>query len=700
MLSGLCHRFVQEESGAIAIIVAIMFPVFLLFGVLAVDVSHWNVNKRQLQTQADAAALAGAAQFQFPCNATVEANVLNAAKQYAGDAAFGAGRVNTFNDLGDANHHVLYNSTTYFGGRTKPDAGAPTLTGHPCTDNAIDVKVTQSNVGALFDNSFLAKNIDATARAELKTANGVYSLSPIGVPLPSPTHVYAQFVNESSGNPYSLTGSGVVVGDANTFRLDKVTGTSNPTLWQSGTVTPQGVQPGDKIGIRAVLDANSNPTVPVDCNATGLECDSSEGNTWATLMSLRQWPQTSPDAAAHFVPYVTALRLDHGACTDTYFDDVPTTPAAGCNMTINATVKFNPTATNIAGKESVKATVHLPSGDQTVSLNYLGSDNWQAASALPVTPNSGRSPITLNIEQTEGDVHGTSTASCKNGNQNPALCKVTIDDAQRVYAANYLNSGYIQNMEVDQPGVQSFANSLSACTTAPCSYGLTLTIGVATLHIAVPGERPVTLRILKDTTGNASKNGSLNCDTAASTNLQTELTVGCNVAYRTAVGNECDSVTKFGDMAANPPNPYPCVQEKPGENKQAVGKAMQDRILGGGNNCNGAQDNQWDAGSPGDLPLSDPRRYPVFLTDFGVFTGSGRAFVPVRGFGEFYITGWSGQEKGNGTSICSKNDPVPGDADGYLVGHFIKDVAPPGVGDNGQACDPTALDLCTAVLTR
>jgi hypothetical protein len=74
----------------------------------------------------------------------------------------------------------------------------------------------------------------------------------------------------------------------------------------------------------------------------------------------------------------------------------------------------------------------------------------------------------------------------------------------------------------------------------------------------------------------------------------------------------------------------------------------------------------------------------------------------VRGFAEFYVTGWSGQEKGNGNNgpICNNNDPVPGDADGYLVGHFIKDIAPPGVGDTGQACDPTALDLCTAVLTR
>ena len=48
------------------------FSFGILAGVLAVDVSRWNVNKRQLQNQADAAALAGAAAFQFPCNATVE----------------------------------------------------------------------------------------------------------------------------------------------------------------------------------------------------------------------------------------------------------------------------------------------------------------------------------------------------------------------------------------------------------------------------------------------------------------------------------------------------------------------------------------------------------------------------------------------------------------------------------------------------
>jgi hypothetical protein len=406
---------------------------------------------------------------------------------------------------------------------------------------------------------------------------------------------------------------------------------------------------------------------------------------------------------------VTALSLAPGTCPDSYFADVPVTPTTGCKMDIFATVKFNPTATPKAtgNKEDVTAVVHLPgNNDVSVPLTWVSGDNWRAFASLPVTPNSMRSLITLNVTQSEGSVHAS---PCKQGSSNPAECIVKIDDAQRVYGANSLNSGYVHSIEIDRPmppgATILHANSLPACSTTLttiCSYGLSVTIGVASLHIAQPGERPVTLRILKDTTGNASKNGSLNCDTASGTTLKDELANGCNVAYRVAEGNECDSVKNFSDMAVNPPNPYPCVQEKPGENKQAVAQAMKKRILNDGSSCTGAMDNQWTPGSPDNLPLNDPRRMPVFLTDFGVFTGAGRDFAPVRGFAMFYVTGWSGQEKGNGNKnpVCAANDPVPDDADGYLVGHFIKDVAPPGVSDNNEACDPDALDLCTAVLTR
>jgi hypothetical protein len=699
------HRLLSDESGAVAVVVAVAFPVLLLAGVLAVDVSHWNVDKRELQVQADAGALAGGAAWRFPCNSTTEASILSNAQQYASDAASGASRQNTFKDLPDAGHHVLYNSSTFFGNRTKPDPGGPALTGHPCADGAIDVKVTQTDVPAFFGITFVARHIDATARAELKTATGVLNLSPIGVPMPSPSRVYAQFVNESTGAPYSL-GTGQAEADGKSFRLTQVTGTSNPVVWQSPTVTPQGVEAGDKVGVRVMLDA-ADVALPSGwtCNDAGRECDSNEGNTWATLESVRQWPQTSPDTdpSANFKPFVKAVRLAAGTCNDPYFDDVPVTALTGCKMDIFATVKFNPSATSatIVGngnKEAVTAIVHATK-DISVPLTFIGNDQWRALSSIPVLTNAGRTPITLQVDQADGNVHGTgSTNRCPS---TKALCSIAFDDAQRTYGANSLTSGYVQNLEIDQPSTNTlFANSLPACSTTAtttCPYDLKVTLGIASLHIAIQGERPTTLRVLKNSTGNASSNGSLNCDPSGNTNLQTELTFGCNVSYRLAVGNECDSLNNWPTTT-----PYGCVQTKPGESKQTVGKAMAARILGSANasSCTGLQDNQWDSGSPNDLPSSDPRKIGVFLTDFAAFTGAGRTFVPVRGFAEFYVTGWSGQEKNNGSPICAKNDPVPGDADGYLVGHFIKDIAPPGVPDNGQACDPNSLDLCTAVLTR
>ena len=77
----LLRRIAREQRGAIAITVGLLFPALLGFGVLAVDVGNWYVHKRELQTQADAAALAGAGSFKYPCdNSPISA----AAESYAG----------------------------------------------------------------------------------------------------------------------------------------------------------------------------------------------------------------------------------------------------------------------------------------------------------------------------------------------------------------------------------------------------------------------------------------------------------------------------------------------------------------------------------------------------------------------------------------------------------------------------------------
>ena len=52
-----------REDGGILVFVALLLPVVLLFLSLTVDIGNWWVHKRHLQTQVDAAALAGGALF-------------------------------------------------------------------------------------------------------------------------------------------------------------------------------------------------------------------------------------------------------------------------------------------------------------------------------------------------------------------------------------------------------------------------------------------------------------------------------------------------------------------------------------------------------------------------------------------------------------------------------------------------------------
>ena len=57
--------FGRNESGAVAIITAILMVVFLGFLALAVDIGHLAAVKNELQNAADAAALAGARALVF-----------------------------------------------------------------------------------------------------------------------------------------------------------------------------------------------------------------------------------------------------------------------------------------------------------------------------------------------------------------------------------------------------------------------------------------------------------------------------------------------------------------------------------------------------------------------------------------------------------------------------------------------------------
>jgi Flp pilus assembly pilin Flp len=74
------RRLARDESGAVAVIFAIVFLVIVGVAALAVDVGYWYTAKRQLQSAADAAALAG-------CNELAQAAGDTAVRNTAADYA-------------------------------------------------------------------------------------------------------------------------------------------------------------------------------------------------------------------------------------------------------------------------------------------------------------------------------------------------------------------------------------------------------------------------------------------------------------------------------------------------------------------------------------------------------------------------------------------------------------------------------------
>ena len=104
---------VSDDRGGIVVPAAMLLPFLLLLVALTVDIGNWWVHKRHLQTQADAAALAGGGRFSecFANPAGADAVIRSEATKYAGSSG------STYNEqVGNANKGaitVLYQSKTF-----------------------------------------------------------------------------------------------------------------------------------------------------------------------------------------------------------------------------------------------------------------------------------------------------------------------------------------------------------------------------------------------------------------------------------------------------------------------------------------------------------------------------------------------------------------------------------------------------------
>jgi hypothetical protein len=647
----LLRHIVREQRGSMAIAaIGLAFPLFLLFGVLAVDVGNRYVHKRELQTQADAGALAAAAAFGFPCD--VDA-ISAAAESYAGKDH------NVFANLpASGSSRIFLLNQPNFAGQAKPgDAG---LTGNPCDDNAVDVKMTERDVPWIFGMLLPKSYVNAQARVSLYRIDGLGGTLPVAVPAPDPKRVRVTFISEVTGETLGYKD------------LCKRTDPEN------------GLQMWDN----AVSNASGWNQAVGSCDKSTAATPLSQtfDDPKYAQVGVRVQISGSPSTINCGQQLVTCY--DAGSTNglgDAYFS----ASATPCTVGLSAKVDFQPGEYDASGTPknvSVKALV----GGSSYNLTWNGSAGAWQTSSIAVAPGAGPLSVTLSWEQTDNTITGKGT--CTNKNNNP--CKDTFTDVlQRTFAATPARSGSVQLLQIGDASSTSGVDDVRRCSSAhpSCTEDFVVRVGVSgALELAKPTD---TATILRVGASGGSQNQAIDCDPSLS-NLEDEIALGCSPQYRRNTGQACT-----GNEPSGTPPLY-CVAVKPGKTTNQVSAGMNRRILGTAKPSSCTSPNHWP-----NFVAGDPRIVPVMVVPYGSFQDNGAGTgteVPVQDFAYFYITGWTGQ--GNGfDNPCQGNgdDPVPGNDSAYIVGHFIAHVATLDVTPSDVPCNwDSSISGCAAVMTR
>jgi hypothetical protein len=682
----LLRRIAGEERGSMAVVLGILFPAFLLCGVLAADVANWYVHKRELQTQADAAALAGAAYFTYPCSDDL---IASAAHSYAGTDHNVFGNV----PAQGATSTFLLNQPN-FAGQAKPgDSG---LTGHPCDDDAVDVKMTEQDVPWSFGN-LVTKHINAQARVSVSRLEGLGGSLPVAVPAPDPARVRVTFISEVTGETLGYKDlcrraepeSGLQIWD---------NAATNPGGWKASSGRCDGATAATalpltfddpkyaRVGVRVQV---SGSLTTIDCGEQLVTCyDAGSSNGLGFVHGWSDQPSVTSTAP----PQPRSVFLLPGSCGDAYFSAKVT----ACTVGLSAKVDFQPGEYDASGNAKsvvgVKAVVTDSSGaSATYPLTWNAlAKAWQTSS-IAVAPSAGPLSVKLSWQQTDNTVTGYGTCTSKNNNP----CTGTFADVlQRTFSATSSRSGAIQLLQIGDLSSSSGVDDVQRCSSAhpSCTTSFVVRVGIGgALALSKPTDPPTVLRV---GASGGSQNQTIDCDPVLS-NLEDEIAQGCSPEYRRNTGQACTGSEPGGTP------PLYCVAVEPGKKTNSVSAGMNRRILGAAKPSSCTNANHWPNFDPG-----DPRIVPVLIVPNGSFQDSGAGTgseVPVQDFAYFYVTGWTGQ--GNGfDNPCQGNgdDPVPGNDSAYIVGHFIAHVETINATGGDSPCDLSGSSIsgCAAVMTR
>jgi Putative Flp pilus-assembly TadE/G-like len=701
VLTRTASRCARSERGQVVVFFALLLPVIFAIGAIVIDVGNWYVHKRHLQTQVDAAALAGGVSM-TGCSqdaAGINDQVEKAALKYSGDQTRGIAPVNGQLQVPNRAHAVL-NSTTYWSlgtptdgtgydytdVSTDPDAPKIGLPGRPCYNGYIDVKATEDNAPKLWGLLPFTTSPKTVARVELDEATEVAGVLPIGLPDNNPTYVAAIIVNMDVAN--WQTTPGAIVGSC---FIDEP---STPPAGLAGFNVFQGQITGVNCGtggvnfngaadfgvfILTTLDS-SQPSLTGSLDdicgqspvpAGQLECFAYD-DSGQELSFIHSYSDAQPATAA--APQLRQAPIVGGCNPDDlsrpYFN-----LNGGCAMTMDAKVDFfgvtgpsnDPTAKPSLG--GVCADVKSNVG--TVTYDGGTSSSWSITFTPPDSSTStGRNPV--NLTAVRYGVNGGGNCN------NTVVFSKALGTAGAPYVADKDgNNGPVQYLTVDYAGQP--ANSINP----PSPVNLDVTVGF-TPPIVDAGllDDPVVFRLGKFNT--PSQTQALDCLASGAAGWRDRIVNGCS-------GFSIN--TRNGVCTLPWPNPDApdCIDSEPGQ--FAVLNAYRDRFIPDG--C--AMDpNNWNQNGYTIPPPGDPRWAQLFVLDRKGFATSGKAITyPIRRFVNVYVTAASGFSC---TGDDSADQPVGrNEVWGHVTTYSSDD---PDATPNQTRCSFTDGGVCVPVLVK
>jgi Putative Flp pilus-assembly TadE/G-like len=618
-----------RERGQVIVLFALLLPVILTIGSVVASVGNWYVLKRHLQTQVDAAALAGGAAFtgcgQDP--AATNLKISQEALKYAGDTLRDPTTVNLqLQQAGD--QRLVLNSSTYWDESNPTTNGAGydnTLDsadpdsppdGSPCNERYLDVKATDDEAPLLFRWIPLFPSLKARAKVEILQVQSTNGVKPLGVPEVDPLWMGVVIVDEN-GNPNLA--SSVRGKDLLTAQTTPPTGLEGMSVWLKDGISPVGINGNDNFSV--VIVASRNPSASLSPTTLAAICAQVDthcyaGNALDEGASFIHRYTTSGGGSAG-APIIRDVTLG-GGCTDDlsrpYFN-----AQGGCPIGITAAIDFGPAnnanAPNAANHpnpalQGVCAEVSASPGGtlQFVGTSPEGWSLWGNASFTPLAE-SGANQVNLSWST---DVNG----GCNGGNVSGSFPKVA-----KPYVSNDA-SGPLQFLQIEKSS-GGLANSMAQDSAASLDVVVGLTPPLRDAPLSDP---PIRLRFFDV----PSQSQALDCINGAS-GWNEAMMGGCptyqiydQVKHTTICGPP-----PTGVPAADPPD---CIESKNGNFQQ---KGVEDLWP----DC-ATNPNNWDGVHvPAD---GDPRWVTLFVMDELAFQVSGKKTYPIRRFGSFYVTAASG----------------------------------------------------------